>query len=88
MRCGSTNDVLPVLEVYRQTNNRHMAAAYIRLNRIVRLEVCRCGHGPGFELWEMTGVSVGFPHMFRLRRRAIEVAKQLAAFTALPLVIT
>lgn len=79
---------VPVLEVYRRHHAKDVAAVYIKMNGIVRLEVC-CHHlgDPGYQLWEMTGETTGFPHWYRLQRQAIEVAKALSEFTGLPLKI-
>jgi hypothetical protein len=77
---------VPILERYRRHHAVDVAAVYVKMNGIIRLEVCR-HHlgGPGYQLWEMTGETTGFPHWYRFQRQAIRVAKELAEFTGLPL---
>lgn len=79
------NEELPTLCLYMRHDAKPVADVYVKMNGIVRFEVCNHHHGdPGYQLWEMTGDTTGFPHYFRRQRRAIQVAKELSAFTGLP----
>lgn len=77
-----------ILESYMRTGNKLGAESYLRANGIKSFCVQRHHLGePGFQLWEMTDETCGWPESFRLKRDAIRVGRKLSEFTGLPLEI-